>query len=326
MKHLCATRWSSRTKSFSAIVELYEPLVEFLTITQENDRTSASSTASGLLKKLKQFQFFFVIFLLNRIFRITHVLNEQLQAVDMNIVNVVDIAAVCIISLQTMKETPVFNDFLNDAKELALKANVDLPSIESENGMRKRKRISVQESYDPFLLFKTQHDETIDTIISDLQKRFEQRNIQPLLDIYNLLNDQSLRLDVKIALFIYKDVICFNALSAELYIFYNLKTRKNLVTFSDIVNEFKLSFKSCFPQLSILLKIFLSVPISSASCERAFSCMKRLKTDLRSSMTQERVSSCAILNIEMENLYKLNLNETIDSFANQKNRRIKFLE
>ena len=116
------------------------------------------------------------------------------------------------------------------------------------------------------------------------------------------------------------------SLGAELYIFYNLKTRKNLVTFSDIVNEFKLSFKSCFPQLSILLKIFLSVPISSASCERAFSCMKRLKTDLRSSMTQERVSSCAILNIEMENLYKLNLNETIDSFANQKNRRIKFLE
>ena len=52
------------------------------------------------------------------------------------------------------------------------------------------------------------------------------------------------------------------------------------------------------PVNSKLASIFASIPASSATAERSFSTLRRLKTYLRSTMGQNRVSSLAILNIE----------------------------
>ena len=57
-----------------------------------------------------------------------------------------------------------------------------------------------------------------------------------------------------------------------------------------------------FPNIFILLKIYLSVPISSAECERSFSSLKRLLNWLRNSMGQERLSDLAVINIEVPSL------------------------
>lgn len=47
-----------------------------------------------------------------------------------------------------------------------------------------------------------------------------------------------------------------------------------------------------------LFKIALILPISSASCERSFSAMRRIKNWLRSTMTHNRFINLSILNIE----------------------------
>lgn len=43
-----------------------------------------------------------------------------------------------------------------------------------------------------------------------------------------------------------------------------------------------------------LLKIIITIPISTAELERCFSILKRIKTFLRNSMKQERLSALAI--------------------------------
>ena len=58
--------------------------------------------------------------------------------------------------------------------------------------------------------------------------------------------------------------------------------------------------------------------------ERAFSCLKRIKTYLRSTIGQDRLSSLAILNIENEYINLIDLDAVIDEFGNIKNRRMKF--
>ncbi len=59
------------------------------------------------------------------------------------------------------------------------------------------------------------------------------------------------------------------------------------------------------------------------TAERAFSCLKRIKTYLRSTIGQDRLSSLAILNIENEYINLIDLDAVIYEFGNIKNRRMK---
>ena len=86
----------------------------------------------------------------------------------------------------------------------------------------------------------------------------------------------------------------------------------------------KHSLHKDYKQIFKLTAIYLTIPATSVSAERAFSCLKRLKTWLRSSMNQERLSSLAIINIEQELSKDVNKDSIIDNFASFKNRKMLF--
>jgi hypothetical protein len=69
---------------------------------------------------------------------------------------------------------------------------------------------------------------------------------------------------------------------------YEYETMKNVLT------------KSVFPSLYKLLQIAISLPIASATCERSFSAMRKIKTWLRTCMLQDRFNNSAILCIEKD--------------------------
>ena len=87
-----------------------------------------------------------------------------------------------------------------------------------------------------------------------------------------------------------------------------------------MIHDYKL--KESYPNIEIAIRIFLSKPVTTASCERSFSKLKLIKTYLRSTMAQERLSSMAILSIETEIASKLDYEEVIDKFADTKARKI----
>ena len=64
------------------------------------------------------------------------------------------------------------------------------------------------------------------------------------------------------------------------------------------VIKFLLPMQVAFRELLKLLQIALTIPVTTASCERSFSTLKRIK--LRSRMGQDRLSSLAELAIERE--------------------------
>lgn len=72
-----------------------------------------------------------------------------------------------------------------------------------------------------------------------------------------------------------------------------------------------------YQNIYVLLNIFLTIPISSATCERSFSCMRRIKTYIRSTMTQTRFSDLAILNIERELSNKINNDDILREFSSK---------
>jgi len=70
-----------------------------------------------------------------------------------------------------------------------------------------------------------------------------------------------------------------------------------------------------YPNLFILLTIYLTVPVTSVECERSFSVLKRLKSWLRTTMGQARLSALSIIQIHCDIANKLNLNKIVDVFA-----------
>ena len=85
------------------------------------------------------------------------------------------------------------------------------------------------------------------------------------------------------------------------------------------------TLKSLYPNLSTSASIALILPVSTADCERAFSTMKRVKTELQNRMSTKTLNQLLqILQIHIEGpkLEEFNFDKAVDTWGKMKNRRI----
>eukprot|EP00795_Rhopilema_esculentum_P001844 gene1844-16336_t len=82
-----------------------------------------------------------------------------------------------------------------------------------------------------------------------------------------------------------------------------------------------------FSETVQLLKIIMTIPMSSCEAERCFSTLKRIKNFLRNTMSEERLNALAMLSMEKSLIRdSTDFNKNfIEMFAQLKNRRAKFL-
>uniref|UniRef100_A0A8I6X5E4 HAT C-terminal dimerisation domain-containing protein n=1 Tax=Hordeum vulgare subsp. vulgare TaxID=112509 RepID=A0A8I6X5E4_HORVV len=73
----------------------------------------------------------------------------------------------------------------------------------------------------------------------------------------------------------------------------------------------------CYPNVSVVYRILLTVPVTVASAERSFSKLKLLKNCLRSTMLQDRLNGLAMCCIEKDVLDKIDLDTLINDFASR---------
>ena len=66
----------------------------------------------------------------------------------------------------------------------------------------------------------------------------------------------------------------------------------------------------------------LTLPVTVASSERSFSKLNLVKNYLRLTMSQERLTSLAILSIENDLARQVNFDDVIDTYASEKARRM----
>ncbi|XP_026747537.1 uncharacterized protein LOC113508656 [Trichoplusia ni] len=85
----------------------------------------------------------------------------------------------------------------------------------------------------------------------------------------------------------------------------------------------KLNLGISVPNIVILIRIYLTLAISVASCEKSFSKLKLIKNYLRSTMSSARLSNLAILSIEQELAANIDFDKVISDFAAHKARRIR---
>ncbi|KAL4588119.1 hypothetical protein LXL04_000999 [Taraxacum kok-saghyz] len=232
---------------------------------------------------------------------------------------------------QDYRETG-FSKAIDEAKEIASDMGVD-PVFPQRRLIQRKKRFD--ESSSSEVSFTAEENfrvhyfiYIVDKATSSLEIRFQQfkeyDTLFGFLFPHNLrgIEDKNLksschRLEKALRFEIRSDIDA-EELYMELKLFETLETSE-LSNPIDVLKFMKeLDY---FPNACIAYSILLTIPVTVASAERSFSKLKLLKSYLRSTMTQERLSGLATISIENEILESINYEELINQFAIKNARR-----
>ena len=77
-------------------------------------------------------------------------------------------------------------------------------------------------------------------------------------------------------------------------------------------------------EVAKLVTVYLTFPVTSATAERSFSSLRRIKTYLRSSMTAYRLNNLFLLYVHLPLTEKLDLVEVAREFVSANSRRQRY--
>ena len=84
-----------------------------------------------------------------------------------------------------------------------------------------------------------------------------------------------------------------------------------------------LTNKVLYPCIWNVFTVLLTMPVATATAERSFSVLPRIKTYLRTTMHQELLSALGLMHIQKE--VPIDVQSVIDTFASLKNRKMSLL-
>ncbi|VVC46294.1 HAT, C-terminal dimerisation domain [Cinara cedri] len=137
------------------------------------------------------------------------------------------------------------------------------------------------------------------------EKNFPQKYVDDTIKAYPFLNKSKLQTELEL---IYKRTD-----------FRSITGAVNLLQFI-IDNNLEQIFSETFK----LIRIIATIPMTTAEAERSFSTLKRIKTFLRNTTAEERLTALTMLSIEQKMVNQIpNFNEeVITVFMKKKDRRI----
>ncbi|XP_075634220.1 uncharacterized protein LOC142606769 [Castanea sativa] len=337
LKPLSQTRWESRIESVKAIkfqiLEIRDALLQ-LAETSEDPKTKSEADCLATYE-IESFEFLLAMTIWYDILFAVNSVSKNLQSKDMHIDVAIDQLKGLMSFLKKYREDG-FTSAMNSFKEIATKMEIE-PIFREKRIIRRKKQFdenvndkTTQSAEEYFRINYFLY--IVDQAISSIESRFEQFQIYEnifgfLFNFEKLksLDDDSLKknclnLECSLTHETYSDIDGLDLYSELKILREFLQTNENSPI--NVLNYIKRL--ESFPNACIAYRILLTIPVTVASAERSFSKLKLIKSYLRSTMSQERLSGLAILSIENEMLAELECKNLISNFASQKARKINF--
>lgn len=337
LKQLSDTRWTCQFSSCSAVKKTFPAILVtlFQCRSENNDR---GVTAEGLLKELN-LQFLFNLCFFYELLKQLKIASDYLQHKQSDIANAITVIQTCIDKFSEMrncqdefdkiwKECRTIADNNNIGSESECTRPTKLPAylkeFITENPHAEEISLSCPEHYRLRVLIPV-----LDTVINEMARRFTD-NSSVLEGICALEPDNKSFLDMsKLKCFAEHYSSDVDSVEMEVKLLpklikrykeenkYEIHTLPQLLT---LLTEYRLAFH----ELHKMAVIAVTIPVSSASCERSFSCLRRLKSYLRNTMANERISDLALLAVEKETVKQVDLAAVVEAFDSEhQNRRIR---
>jgi hypothetical protein len=325
------TRWGSHQKTLLRIELMWDSVIEVLGIVERDGRIS--SAAGGLIEKMENFKFVFILKLMGNLFSITNDLSQVLQRKDINIIHAIDLVDDVKYQLIALRDHG-WEDFLDEVKKFCEAKCVPVPNMDDEipcrsHSRRERIMITNLHHYRVELFYVT-----IDQIIADMNHRFNEATTEILtcfscLDPKNNFSmfdtDKLFRLaEIYDADFSNSDRALIRG-QLETYI---LQVRRH-AAFASCKDVASLAMKMVetgkhlvFPLVYKLIELVLILPVSTASVERSFSAMKIIKSKLRNKIGDEWFNHLMVCYTEREIFKGLNDDTIMRRFQNIKTRKM----
>lgn len=329
LKSLSATRWSARADAVQALVQSWKEVYEVLKSIESNNLQKAEtrSTAKGLREKLENMETAFMLVFWSTLLNRFNVVSQKIQGIDTTMEEVLDLYQSLILLIDDTREN--FDLYEEKAKELSINK-----MYTADVKRKKHRLLQADETNEGYIEFHGRNNFRINSFV-------------PILDA--LKTDLTDRLQEYQAIFKkFSALLKFGELDGKELRIAAEKLRKHFEgdlegSFIDELIHFQLycigkgieknspgklllhihknELQSLFPNVDIAYRIFMSTAVTNCSAERSFSCLKRIKNYLRSTMTEERLNHLMILAIESELFLSLDFTEIIRSFAEGKARK-----
>nr|XP_054594271.1 zinc finger MYM-type protein 1-like [Nothobranchius furzeri] len=340
LQKLSDTRWACRFIALRNIMDRLPALKRVLQETAQERRGEKSSEARGLLAQI-DLEFVVHLVTLRTLFGETKLLSDMLQSSTVDLSKAADLVEGLVQTLTDFRQESFFDKLWGEVLNICEQCDAATQSeakrqIKTSSRLREyhilssvgqRELASDKETYRSSFFYSV-----IDCMLSELSRRFSKTSCE-LMSSIRSLHPKSDAFLKDTTLFEFGHLFDANIedLGHELHQFKRLLDRKIktgvVEKLSDTVEliRFTEPYKEVFYEFFRLCKIAVALPVSSASCERSFSTLKLVKTYLRSTTTDERLSNLGVLSIESRRAKALNLEAFVDRFARQHKRRILLL-
>ena len=349
LKGLSGTRWSARIDAVSPLrsqtTEVCDALMEVYESQNELDLIPDSrGSAFELLEKICDFHFLVLLVIWHELLVLINHLSKMTQSVNLNI----DAFLSGIVNLKShiakIRNSRAFEAFAVEAFGIKQTITNDHQTIQPEDlpfrhiGRPRRvcnddscsiEAMSPKESFQENVYFKL-----LDCLTESLTERFEQMmkvGAQFRVISYLLNNSTASADDLKTACLDVQFQLTHND-EQDIdgsQLFDEIKAIKILMTdkLEDIRSSMLLlkliyqhGLELNYPNLTTLLRIYLTLPVSVASAERSFSKLKLIKNYRRTTMSDERLNALASMAIEKETLEQVDVEDIFSRFCAIKKR------
>ena len=335
LKPLCPTRWTVKAKSFESLFLNYEALLETMHVIMTGcdgvTNFEVRSKALGIHSSLQTFDLLCGVMLGEKFYAITDMLSRSLQAKNVTASDAkLASEAICknIVRLRSDEE---FDSFWEKATTKASELQLSDPVL--PRNRRPPRRLDSGSNpcsfSSPKDYYRKIYFEFADNIHGELKKRFDQKTFYLYLKAQELLlkaagTGQVLATNLE-------DVCKHFGEDLD-----HSRLKNQLSVLSDVVEGVKPSLRDieCSPKSfqstsSIfseviklhVLQLLYVLPASTATVERSFSSLHRLKTYLRNSMTPKRLNHLLLLHVHKDATEQIDVQEIVAEFIGRNERR-----
>lgn len=330
-KSLSETRWAAHYMSVSTVLknfDVFSTALEYFAKCK-TEKGDTRSEAQTLLKKMGELEFAINLFLWNDILQNFHTCSKALQDSQIPLQTVVQLYEGLYVFLS--ETTTKFNLYEEKAKELL--PDTDYTQLQKRVITKKLPFSQQQQSNRPTIQPSPREKFKNDTflrIMNALMDAIKKRGsvYSAISEKFSFLIDfdapelaqQTLQL-----VSFYPDDLheTFETELSQFHLYMNANHKNlNKTDFQKIYNNILASkLETVFPNVEAIFRLYLSLMVSNCSGERSFSKLKKIKTVYRSTMSQSRLSSLALLHIETDILNNVSTDKIIDKFILTKFRR-----
>ncbi|XP_071697594.1 uncharacterized protein [Rutidosis leptorrhynchoides] len=300
------TRWGSYFSSVCSLLSMFNATrVVLKGIIDDGSCSLQRGDADSAYCYTKSFEFVLILHLMKDIMGKTEILSQALQKKSQDIINAMKLVAATKESLNDLRNNG-WDSLLAKVKIFCEKHEVDIPDLSAlyKSGRYRRRQQDNQVSFE--------HYYRVDVFTSTLDKQ--------LLELNNRFNDQAMELLTLSSTLVPRkkskvlniDHLC--SLVEKYYLAYFTKQERTRGLVETEKHE-------NYNVLDKLIRLILTLPVLTATTERAFSGMKLCKTRLRNKISDDFLADNLLVYIEREIAEKFDSDSIIDDFKMLKGRR-----